>query len=105
TATFPPSDGRDAESRNLRYSRQRKTLAPLRRDRRSRRIRTLRNARRTEPQSLRRLLSPGAASVSNAILSIFGWRGPPPQPWYFDRLPPTARRALAGAALEWSGGR
>jgi len=42
--------------------------------------------------------------VSNAILSIFGWRGRHPDLWYFDRLPPTARAALAGAVFDWSSG-
>jgi hypothetical protein len=27
-----------------------------------------------------------------------------PDLWYYDRLPPTARRALANAAFDWSAG-
>ena len=27
-----------------------------------------------------------------------------PDLWYFDRLPPTARQALANAAFDWSSG-
>jgi Family of unknown function (DUF6525) len=30
-----------------------------------------------------------------------GWR---PDLWYFDKLPPTARTALANAAFNWSSG-
>jgi len=42
--------------------------------------------------------------MSNASQGGSGWRGRHPDLWYFDRLPPTARAALAGAAFDWSSG-
>jgi hypothetical protein len=32
------------------------------------------------------------------------FRGRYPDLWYFDRLPPTARNALANAAFDWASG-
>jgi hypothetical protein len=42
--------------------------------------------------------------VSNTSQSGPSWRGRHPDLWYFDRLPPTARAALANAAFDWSSG-
>jgi Family of unknown function (DUF6525) len=33
-----------------------------------------------------------------------GFSGRHPDLWYFDRLPPTARKSLADAAFNWSAG-
>ena len=41
--------------------------------------------------------------MSNAHVG-FTWRSRKPDLWYFDRLPPTVRAALAGAAFDWSSG-
>jgi hypothetical protein len=42
--------------------------------------------------------------MSNASQGGSGWQGRHPDLWYYDRLPPTARAALAGAAFDWSSG-
>jgi hypothetical protein len=42
--------------------------------------------------------------MSNATQGGPGFRGRRPDLWYFDRLPPTARAALAGAAFDWAAG-
>jgi hypothetical protein len=42
--------------------------------------------------------------MSNGIHSSSGFRSRRPDSWYFDRLPPTARKALANAAFEWASG-
>jgi hypothetical protein len=42
--------------------------------------------------------------MSNASQGGRGWSGKYNDMHYFDLLPPTARRALADAAFEWSSG-
>jgi hypothetical protein len=42
--------------------------------------------------------------MSNASQGCPGWWGRHPDLWYYDRLPPAARAALANAAFDWSSG-
>jgi len=42
--------------------------------------------------------------TSNATRGGSTFRGRHPDLWYWERLPPTARKALAEAAFDWSSG-
>jgi hypothetical protein len=42
--------------------------------------------------------------ASNTSQGGSSFRGCRPDFWYFDRLPPTARAALANAVFDWSSG-